>query len=387
MQRPPDDRRVELSRAADGVHQAHERRLAGVGDVPARRHSGTCRTRRPPARAATTRRRSNAAGAPSCDVPVTLHPSIREEWYLSGDQRNRFTFNGIWDAAAACSSAASTSTATTARATPTSGVDALQTGSTNGRVRADGIADRTQQLRHPVDASRRRARAEAVQLRQQRQHRRHRRSVQRVQPRELPVLHAERDQRRTTGSRPKAPTWRISRACCSSDSAPRSNPRTRASDELCRPVVAPGACRWRLSRHRRPASRGRGHDAHARDRRDDCHAQTRARGDSTWRKRRSPMSTAPSRKGRSPAAASCRPTSIGPRRTTASRPRWSRRTARRFPPAPGMVRAGAPLKFPTKTVKRVDAASRISISTPGRRSNSAGWRRPRPTRACSSSSA
>ena len=29
-------------------------------------------------------------------MPVTLHPSLQEEWYLSGEQRNRFTFNGIW---------------------------------------------------------------------------------------------------------------------------------------------------------------------------------------------------------------------------------------------------------------------------------------------------
>ena len=32
-----------------------------------------------------------------CDVPVTLAPDIAEEWYLTGDQRHRATFNGIWE--------------------------------------------------------------------------------------------------------------------------------------------------------------------------------------------------------------------------------------------------------------------------------------------------
>ena len=32
-----------------------------------------------------------------CDVPITLAPDIAEnDWYLAGDQRQRITFNGIW---------------------------------------------------------------------------------------------------------------------------------------------------------------------------------------------------------------------------------------------------------------------------------------------------
>ena len=39
----------------------------------------------------------NAAGKPVCDVPITLAPDIAENrYYLTGDQRNRLTFNGIW---------------------------------------------------------------------------------------------------------------------------------------------------------------------------------------------------------------------------------------------------------------------------------------------------
>ncbi len=31
----------------------------------------------------------NAAGQPVCDVPVALHETIRDEWFLTGDQRHR----------------------------------------------------------------------------------------------------------------------------------------------------------------------------------------------------------------------------------------------------------------------------------------------------------
>ena len=64
---------------------------------------------------------------------------------------------------------------------------------------------------------------------------------------------------------------------------------------------------------------------------------------------------------------------------------WSRRTARRFPQPPGQVRAGAPLTFPTKTVAIGTLLPELRSSTPGRRSSSAGWRRPPPIRTCSSS--
>ncbi len=38
-------------------------------------------------------------GQARCDVPITVATDISEnEWYVTGDQQNRFTFNGIWEA-------------------------------------------------------------------------------------------------------------------------------------------------------------------------------------------------------------------------------------------------------------------------------------------------
>ena len=57
------------------------------------------------------------------------------------------------------------------------------------------------------------------------------------------------------------------------------------------------------------------------------------------------------------------------------------------PERPGTMRAGAPLKFPTATVKASRRSCPISTTIRARRSNMAGWSRPRPIRTCSSSSA
>jgi len=77
-------------------------------------------------------------GSPTCAVPVALHPSLVEEWYLSGEQRNRLTFNGIWALPYGVQLSGLYFYGDQGKATPTSGVDALQSGSTGGRVRADG---------------------------------------------------------------------------------------------------------------------------------------------------------------------------------------------------------------------------------------------------------
>ncbi len=82
-----------------------------------------------------------AAGAPVCDVPVTLHPGLAEEWYLSSDQRHRVTFNGILDAGLGLQVRGLYIYGDNGWATPGSGVDLLATGSTNAnssRFRADG---------------------------------------------------------------------------------------------------------------------------------------------------------------------------------------------------------------------------------------------------------
>jgi len=74
-----------------------------------------------------------------CDVPITLHPVIAEEWYLSSEQRQRVTLNGIWDAGFGLQLSGVYLYGDNGWATPTSGVDALQTGTTaGGRVRANG---------------------------------------------------------------------------------------------------------------------------------------------------------------------------------------------------------------------------------------------------------
>lgn len=79
--------------------------------------------------------------APRCDVAFELHPALIQEWYLNGDQRHRFTFNGIWDVGLGVQVSGLYLYGDNGWATPTSGLDALQTGATSGpgsRVRADG---------------------------------------------------------------------------------------------------------------------------------------------------------------------------------------------------------------------------------------------------------
>ncbi len=56
------------------------------------------------------------------------------------------------------------------------------------------------------------------------------------------------------------------------------------------------------------------------------------------------------------------------------------------PAADGVVRAGAAIEFPTETVKASDVLPDLDRYT-GRRSNTGGWRRRRPTPTCRSSSA
>jgi hypothetical protein len=82
-----------------------------------------------------------ANGSPVCDVPFQLHPALVDEWFLSGDQRHRATFNGIWDIGAGLQLSGLYIFGDNGYATPTSGVDVLNTGSTSGagsRVRANG---------------------------------------------------------------------------------------------------------------------------------------------------------------------------------------------------------------------------------------------------------
>jgi len=80
----------------------------------------------------------DAAGQPVCDVPFELHPALTEERYLTGDQRHRVTFNGIWDAGYGFQLSGMYLYGDNGWATPTSGVDVLLDGGSGGRLRPDG---------------------------------------------------------------------------------------------------------------------------------------------------------------------------------------------------------------------------------------------------------
>jgi hypothetical protein len=79
-----------------------------------------------------------ADGTPTCDVAFDLHPALKEEWFLSGEQRHRVTFNGIWDMGAGFQLSGLYFYGDNGRATPSSGFDFFSAGTTGGRVRADG---------------------------------------------------------------------------------------------------------------------------------------------------------------------------------------------------------------------------------------------------------
>jgi hypothetical protein len=86
----------------------------------------------------------SAAGQPQCDVSITLHPSLRDEWYRAGDQVKRATFNGIWEAPAGVQLSGLYFYGDNGKSTPQAGVDPLSISSgipsqgTGGRLRADG---------------------------------------------------------------------------------------------------------------------------------------------------------------------------------------------------------------------------------------------------------
>ncbi|MEP6916430.1 MAG: TonB-dependent receptor [Acidobacteriota bacterium] len=83
----------------------------------------------------------DAAGRPVCDVPVTLNPVIAQERYLTGDQRHRVTFNGIWELPFGFQASGLYLFGDNGWGTPGAGVDTLGTGSSSAstsRLRADG---------------------------------------------------------------------------------------------------------------------------------------------------------------------------------------------------------------------------------------------------------
>jgi hypothetical protein len=83
----------------------------------------------------------NAAGQPVCDVPVALNPVLQEEWYLTGDQRQRATFSGILELPYDLQISGLYLYGDQGWGTSGSGVDVLATGSSSAstsRLRSDG---------------------------------------------------------------------------------------------------------------------------------------------------------------------------------------------------------------------------------------------------------
>ena len=74
-----------------------------------------------------------------CDVPVTLPADIAEGGYfLAGDQRQRFTFNGIWQLPYDFQLSGIYLFGDNGKNTPSSGVDTRAIGNSGGRLRANG---------------------------------------------------------------------------------------------------------------------------------------------------------------------------------------------------------------------------------------------------------
>jgi hypothetical protein len=72
-------------------------------------------------------------------VPVTLAPDYREEFYLSGAQRHRLVYNGIWDVGGGFQLSGLYIVADQGKLTAVSGIDVRDTGTTGGgRLRPNG---------------------------------------------------------------------------------------------------------------------------------------------------------------------------------------------------------------------------------------------------------
>jgi hypothetical protein len=69
---------------------------------------------------------------------MTLAPVLAQEQYLNGDQRNRATFNGIWQLPVGFQLSGLYFYADNGKMTPTSGVDVLGIGGSGNRLRANG---------------------------------------------------------------------------------------------------------------------------------------------------------------------------------------------------------------------------------------------------------
>ena len=109
-------------------------RWQALGHLPARRRSGTCRTCAGPRRLPVPddAQRQRCGGVRRAVRRCTRRS--REEWYLTGDQRHRVTFNGIWDVGCGFQLSGLYIYGDNGWATPTSGVDAPADRPSGGRA-------------------------------------------------------------------------------------------------------------------------------------------------------------------------------------------------------------------------------------------------------------
>jgi len=75
----------------------------------------------------------------ACDVPIEVAADISEnQYYLTGDQRHRFVFNGIWQTGFGFQVSGLYFYGDSGKATPNSGADIRITGGGGTRLRRDG---------------------------------------------------------------------------------------------------------------------------------------------------------------------------------------------------------------------------------------------------------
>jgi hypothetical protein len=87
-------------------------------------------------------------GVFTCDAPMTLQPVLADERFLTGDQRNRATLNGIWQLPAGFQLSGLYFYADNGKMTPTSGLDVLGIGaSSTASTTAAGVTGSANRLR------------------------------------------------------------------------------------------------------------------------------------------------------------------------------------------------------------------------------------------------
>jgi hypothetical protein len=178
----------------------------------------------------------SASGQFQCNVPIQFNTIYRDDWYLNDDQRNRATFNGIWDMGYGVQLSGLYFFGDNGWTTPAWGVDVLSVGGTGTSARRPRAASRRSTLMVALAGRARsfnRPSLHRVDTRLQKRIRFGSRTTvdgmlevfQPVQPQELQLVCHESEQRSLRSSRRRTPTSRSSRGCCSWVSGSRSETR------------------------------------------------------------------------------------------------------------------------------------------------------------------